>query len=472
MVHIAVLLMVKNEKIRLPITLKSIKGIADSLVLFDTGSEDETIEIAKSFCDENNIPFRLKQGTFVNFSISRNESLEFADTFEDIDYLLMMDVNDELVGLDFLKKYTNEYIDNPSSGFLLCQEWFSGQLDKYYNVRLIKPRKGWRYMGAVHEYIKTSIKEYEEHPIVKLPDNVVLYQDRTQDDDKSGKRFKRDKELLLADFEKDPTEPRTVFYLAQTCSCLEEKEEAFYYYKLRSELEGFQEEKFHAFLRAGDISQKLNHKWHDSFIWFLKAFEHSTRVEPLLFMAIYYIHIKNWILAFTYIKLACSLSYPTESILFVNKIDYDYKRWHLLGIVSYYVGQYQDGKIGCLNAIQYCKNTKNVKFPVEVDEKNLKFYQEKEFELNNQHILGNNNHSPENHHHQHHHQHQPQPQHQPQSQPHDDNPKTNKNVVINEILTKKKFIETKIEELRKETPTLNNKQLNTRATMLWKNRQK
>ena len=69
MVHIAVLLMVKNEKIRLPITLKSIKGIADSLVLFDTGSEDETIEIAKSFCDENNIPFRLKQGTFVNFSI-------------------------------------------------------------------------------------------------------------------------------------------------------------------------------------------------------------------------------------------------------------------------------------------------------------------------------------------------------------------------------------------------------------------
>jgi len=466
MVHIAVLLMVKNEKIRLPVTLNSLKGFVDSLVLFDTGSEDETIEIAKTFCEENKIPFHLKQGSFVNFSISRNESLEFADTFPDIDYLLMMDVNDELVGGEHLRKYTGEYINDPSSGFLLSQEWFSGQLDKYYNVRLIKPRKGWRYVGAVHEYIKTDIKEFEGHPIVKLPDNVVLYQDRTQDDDKSGKRFKRDKELLLAEFEKDPTEPRTVFYLAQTCSCLDEKEDAFYYYKIRSELEGFQEEKFHAFLRAGEISQKLNHSWHDSYIWFLKAFEHSSRAEPILFMAIYYIHIKNWILAFTYIKLACSLNYPSDSILFVNKIDYDYKRWHLLGIVSYYVGQYQDGKIGCLNAIQYCINTQNCKFDSAIDEKNLKFYQDKEFEMNNQHVLGNstNNHqTPIN----------STPQQSIQQVPSQINSssESNRNITY-EIITKKKFLETKIEELKKETPSLSSKQLNVRANMLWKNRPK
>lgn len=470
MVHIAVLLMVKNEKIRLPTTLNSVKGFVDSLVLFDTGSEDETIEIAKTFCEENKIPFHLKQGTFVNFSISRNESLEFANTFPEIDYLLMMDVNDELVGGEFLRKYSEEYIDNPSSGFLLSQEWFSGQLDKYYNVRLIKPRKGWKYIGAVHEYIKTDIKEFEEHPIVKLPDNVVLYQDRTQDDDKSGKRFKRDKELLLAEFEKDPTEPRTLFYLAQTCSCLDEKENAFYYYKLRSELEGFQEEKFHAFLRAGEISQKLNHSWYDSYIWFLKAFEHSSRVEPILFIAIYYIHVKNWILAFTYIKLACSLNYPEDSILFVNKIDYDYKRWHLLGIVSYYVGQYQDGKIGCLNAIQYCKNTKNCKFISDIDEKNLKFYQEKEFEMNNQHILGNtinSNQTPIN---------NTQQIIQQNSTPGQTSTPAQTSetsqAVINEIMSKKKFIETKIEELKKENPKLSYKQMNSRANMLWKNRQK
>ena len=446
--------MVKNEKLRLSVTLNSIKDLADSIVMFDTGSEDETIEIARTFCEENKIPFRLKQGTFVNFSVSRNEALEFAETFQDIDYILMMDVNDELVGSEFLRKYTEEYINNPSTGFLISQEWFSGQLDKYYNVRLIKPRKGWRYVGAVHEYIKTNIEEYEKYPIVKFPDNAVLYQDRTQDDDKSGKRFKRDKELLLAEFEKNPTEPRTVFYLAQTCSCLHEKEESFNYYKIRSGLEGFQEEKFHAMLRAGEISQKLGHSWYDSYIWFLKAFEHSSRAEPVLFMAIYYIHVKNWILAFTYIKLACSLNYPTDSILFVNKIDYDYKRWHLLGIVSYYVGQYQEGKIGCLNAIQYCKNTKNCKIQTDVDEKNLKFYQDKEFELNNQHILGNSTPTPINI--------PTQPQQESKSN----------DIIINEIITKKRFFEIKTDELKKENPKISGEQLNRRLNVLWKNRSK
>ena len=37
-----------------------------------------------------------------------------------------------------------------------------------------------------------------------------------------------------------------VYY--QTLSCLEQNEESLYYYKIRSTLEGFQEEKFHAFL--------------------------------------------------------------------------------------------------------------------------------------------------------------------------------------------------------------------------------
>ena len=59
MVHIAVLLMVKNEKLRLSVTLNSIKDLADSIVMFDTGSEDETIEIARTFCEENNLDVDL-----------------------------------------------------------------------------------------------------------------------------------------------------------------------------------------------------------------------------------------------------------------------------------------------------------------------------------------------------------------------------------------------------------------------------
>ena len=430
MVHIAVLMMVKNEKKRLHVSLESIKDFADSLVIFDTGSTDNTMDICKEFCEKNKIPLRLKQGSFVNFAISRNESLEFADSFEDIDYLLLMDTNDELRGGKFLRRFAEEYKDKESSGFLMVQEWWSGQHDKYYNVRFIKAHRGWRYIGAVHEYIKSEMDDH--HPIVRLPDVAILYQDRTQDDDKSGKRFHRDKELLYEEYKKDPTEPRTVFYLAQTCSCLNQNEEALYYYKIRASLEGFQEEKFHALLRSGELSQKLGHDWHDAMMYYIKAFEHSHRVEPCLFIAIYYLSKKMWIMAYTFLKLACNLPYPTECILFVNKNDYDYKRWHLMGIVAYYVGQYIDGKNACLHAINYCKQS-DAKINTDIDEKNLKFYLEKEQEEIGRHT----------------------------------NPQ-----VVSEICTKKKFIEQKMAEIKKENPKLTDKQIHTRANMLWKNSRK
>ena len=69
MVHIAVLIMVKNEKKRLHVTLESIKNFADSLFIFDTGSTDNTIEICKEFSKKNKIPLRLKEGEFVNFEV-------------------------------------------------------------------------------------------------------------------------------------------------------------------------------------------------------------------------------------------------------------------------------------------------------------------------------------------------------------------------------------------------------------------
>lgn len=443
MVHIAVLLMVKNEKKRLHISLESVVGFADSLVIFDTGSTDNTIQICKDFCERTKIPLRLKEGGFVNFSVSRNESLDFADSFEDIDYLLLLDTNDELKNGSQLRKCAEEYVNNPSSGFLLCQEWFSGSYDKYFNVRFIKAHQKWRYIGSVHEYIKTFDEENDKHPIVKLPDSIVLYQDRTQDDDKSGKRFHRDKELLYEDYKKDPTEPRTVFYLAQTCSCLNQIDDALFYYKIRSTLDGFQEEKFHAYLRSGELSQKLGHDWYDSFVWYMKAFEHSQRVEPLLFISIYYINIKMWVLAYTYLKLACNLPYPKECILFVNKNDYDYKRWHLMGIVAYYVGQYIDGKNACLIAIDYCKKSNDARINNDLDEKNLNFYLEKEIEMTGRG--------------------QPTPAAASSS--------AAAAIIPKQFQTRKQFVDEKTAEIMKEHPNLTPKQVFTRANMLWKNNQ-
>ena len=414
---IGCLMMVKDEEARIHVSLDSVTGAVDCLIVYDTGSTDKTVEIITNHCEKHKLNLYMIHGEFTNFSESRNVSLDYADT-KSVHFLVLLDTNDELRGGDKLREFCKKELDSKNNAYLMCQHWWSGKYDKYFNTRLIKARKSWRYKGSVHEWM-CDTAEVKGAVVFRMPDDIVLYQDRTKDGNKSAKRFARDKELLLADHKKDPTEPRALFYLAQTCSCLDQKEDAFYYYKLRSELEGFQEEKFHSYLRCGEFSQQLGQPWHNSLAFFMKAVEHSHRAEPLIRIAEHYNRTKKWLLAYTFAQLACSLPYPTDAILFVDKHSYDYSRWHIMGIVAYYCGKYTDGKNACLKAIEAGLNS-------ELDKNNLEFYMKKEKEMADAQLP----------------------------------------------LSKTQFINKTIEELRKQNSSIPIKKLHEMALGRWKNRHK
>ena len=435
MVNIAVLIMVKNEHKRLHVTLESIKNFADSLIIYDTGSTDDTIQICKDFSELNKITLRLKEGEFVNFSDSRNVGIDFADSFDDVQYILMLDVNDELRGGDKLRQFAEENVDSEKSAFLVQQQWWSGSLNKYYNTRFIKARTGWRYQGVVHEYLHND-SNINDKILQRIQyEDIILYQDRNQDDDKTGKRFIRDEKLLKAEYLKDPTEPRTVFYLAQTYSCLNDFENAYYYYKVRTTLIGFYEERFHSCLKCGEMAEKIGLDWYDSFSWYMKAYELITRVEPLLKIGEYYQRKQNWLLATTFFELACRLKYPESCILFVDRLSYEYRRWHLYSIVAYYADFFKQGEAACKTAIEAGpKNGVNI----ERDIKNLEIYQKRIKEIEN-----------------------------PITETVEENAKE---ILVNNILTKKEFMKTKYIELKKEFPDITEKQLDSRLKLLWKNK--
>ena len=48
-IHVALLMMVKNEHKRLLVSLESTIGYVNSIVVYDTGSTDDTIEILQNF---------------------------------------------------------------------------------------------------------------------------------------------------------------------------------------------------------------------------------------------------------------------------------------------------------------------------------------------------------------------------------------------------------------------------------------
>ena len=373
---IGLLMMVKNEEARIEVSLASVADTVDCVIIFDTGSTDNTVKIISDFCDKRKINYYISEGVFTDFSTSRNISLDYADKISPT-YVLVLDSNDELRGGPTLKKLAKTMYKENTNAFMLCQTWYNGgSTDKYFNIRFVKTNCGWRYRGSVHEWFKDTTVEGSatRYPVFRVPDNVVLYQDRTKDNGKSQPRFARDRELLLKDFREDPKNGRTLFYLAQTCMCIGDREEAMYYSKLRLEVGEFEEERFLSMMRIGDCSQHLGHPWDETLKWYMKAYEHTQRAEPLVKIADHYRLEKKYYLACMFIKEACELAYPEHLILFVDRAVYDYYRWHVAGAIYYYIGKYEEGIKACKKAIEAGVNK-------EVDEKNLQHYLVKKSEI-------------------------------------------------------------------------------------------
>ena len=369
--HIALVMMVKNEHKRLQVSLDSVRGYIDSLIFYDTGSEDDTIEIITRFAEANNLPLHLIQGEFVDFSTSRNILMDYADTFEEVDYQLLLDCNDELRGGDKLLEIVKKIPDTQSC-WAISQQWLSGNaLETYIGLRLVRPRTGWRYKGVIHEGLNN---EGQYDAVAKLPMEINLYQNRNDDDDKSAKRHLRDVEILFDLCEKDPTDSRSIFYLAKTYMCLSRLEEAYYYFKLRASFpitcQLDSEEIFYSYIKLGDIATVFKHPWEEEMKWYMKALELSGRAEPAVTIAKHYIKTQNWQLAFTFAHLACSFGPYPNAMLWVKKQDYDYERWHLLGITGFYVNRFDEGRKGCEMAIK-------AGVDVEQDTANLGYYDTK-----------------------------------------------------------------------------------------------
>jgi glycosyltransferase involved in cell wall biosynthesis len=389
----ALVMMVKNEERRIRVSFDSVKDYTDTFIILDTGSTDSTIDICREYCKEHNITLFLKEEPFVNFCVSRNVLLDYADeVLKKQRYLLQLDCNDELRNHDELMDFVINY-KGTATGFYLKQQWWTGNnMDSYFNIRMCKSHCKWRYKGVVHEYIiqeGLTRKELRTGKMVERLEHIVLFQDRTVDDDKSFKRFTRDKEMLYAEYLKQPRDARTLFYLAQTCGCLGNVQDAYKFYILRTKEDddGFMEEIYQSYFRLGELSIFLGHPWEESLNWFLKAYSHSQRAEPLVKIAEYYLKHNHfgedkpdYMMAYTFASMACKLVFPLNQILFVDRRCYFYKRYHMLGVVAYQVQQYKEGKEACIKALM-AEND-------DTDMNNLVKYLKKETELKTKKQMG------------------------------------------------------------------------------------
>lgn len=98
--NISVVVLAKNNEKTIEKTLNSLKEF-DDVVVYDNGSSDNTIQIAKSFSNVN-----LVQGEFKGFGWTKNYATSFAKN----DWILVID-SDEVVDEELLNELKNKKLD-------------------------------------------------------------------------------------------------------------------------------------------------------------------------------------------------------------------------------------------------------------------------------------------------------------------------------------------------------------------------
>lgn len=149
MITISLCMIVKNEEDTLERCLSSVHDLVDEIIIIDTGSTDQTKEIAKKFTN------RIYDFEWCDdFSKARNFSFSFATK----DYILWLDAD------DFLKEHNRQQfqvlkntLDSQVDVVLMKYE-MSSNVDgsirsTFMRERLLKRSKNFKWQDPIHEYI-------------------------------------------------------------------------------------------------------------------------------------------------------------------------------------------------------------------------------------------------------------------------------------------------------------------------------
>jgi len=224
-VTLSVCMMVKDEEENLKRCLPSLNGVADELIIVDTGSNDNSISIAKSFgAKVYEHPF---DGPIIDdFSKYRNLSIEYASG----DWVLIFDADEELIlnssSASDLKKWLAKLPKECRSAAIVLHDIQKNKQAMQFNsVRLF--RKGSVvYEGIVHNKPKIISGKAEAVfcPLIHLKHygyDLSLEAQR--------KKRERTESLLLKSIEQNPDDVVSMFYLVQAYTTYEEYDKAIEY---------------------------------------------------------------------------------------------------------------------------------------------------------------------------------------------------------------------------------------------------
>ena len=152
--RLSVCIIAKNEQENLPVALNSIRGLADEVIVVDTGSTDNTVAVASSF-GARTLHFAWND----DFSAAYNYCFEHAIG----DWIFTLDADEELLsGSQAELRNALEHAD-AFAYFVQRQDLVDRERPDAFTeltiVRLWRNRQDVRYVGRIHSQFATPLAE-------------------------------------------------------------------------------------------------------------------------------------------------------------------------------------------------------------------------------------------------------------------------------------------------------------------------
>jgi len=263
-------MIVKNEEKNIGECLKSAEGLADEIIVTDTGSTDKTIEIAESY------GAKIEHFDWINdFSAARNYSISKANCR----WIIWLDADDRLPKktVEDLRKLLEKEIPDKVFSLVVCNSTDEGKTGtRFSQIRIFPNTPKITFEGRIHEQILQSVRKCKFIE-VQLPQEV--FHTGYGDPVLLKEKQRRNLELFIEEYP-DPTKmnPNTMYHFGACYEILEDYENALKW--LGNALDKARKENFSEFeiLIPQNIARILDHlgKTEEAMV----CLEQSLKAEP------------------------------------------------------------------------------------------------------------------------------------------------------------------------------------------------
>jgi glycosyltransferase involved in cell wall biosynthesis len=325
---ICVNMIVRNEAAIIRETLDNIAPYISAWVVVDTGSNDGTQAVIRDHMAGLGIPGELHERPWRDFGHNRSEALTLAQGHGD--YIWVLDADDKVMGnLDF-----------GQLGQDLYQLRYGQTSNVFWRPSLFRDGLPVRYEGVVHEDVIVDSDFGHD----RLDGDYYIDSRRLGARNRNPQqKYESDRDLLLAEIERNPDNARSVFYLAQSYFDLGDFENARKWYQRRVDIGGWAEETYQSMYRVAESMWSMGAPWPEVESAYLRAWEfRPSRAEPLYAIAYRYRLDERYRLGYLFAKHAAEIPFPTEDTFLVSADTYTWGALDEAAVCASWIGEHEE----------------------------------------------------------------------------------------------------------------------------------